>query len=43
MRRQRTAEGVPVDASTWQEILDAAGNLELGVDAAAVNLAAGLA
>ena len=39
-RRQRTAEGVPVDATTWQEIL--AGATKLGVDAAAVNAAAGL-
>ena len=41
MRKQRTADGVPVDAITWQEILDAAG--KLGVDPAAVNTAAGLA
>jgi len=40
-RRQRSAEGVPVDATTWQEILAAAG--KLGLDAAAVNAAAGLA
>jgi uncharacterized oxidoreductase len=40
-RRQRTAEGVPVDATTWQEILD--GAAKLGVDPARVNAAAGLA
>ena len=40
-RQQRTAGGVPVDATTWQEILDAAGTL--GVDPATVNEAAGLA
>jgi uncharacterized oxidoreductase len=40
-RKQRSAEGVPVDGTTWQEILDAAG--KLGLDAAAVNAAAGLA
>jgi uncharacterized oxidoreductase len=39
-RARRTAEGVPVDAITWQEILDAAQSL--GVDPAAVNRAAGL-
>ena len=39
-RARRTAEGVPVDAATWQEILDAARSL--GVDAGAVNAAAGL-
>jgi len=39
-RAQRRAEGVPVDATTWQEILDAAARL--GVDAGAVNAAAGL-
>ena len=38
-RAQRTARGVPVDATTWNEILDAAG--KLGVDPAAVNAAAG--
>ena len=38
-RAQRTADGVPVDATTWSEILDAAG--KLGVDPAAVNAAAG--
>jgi len=40
-RQRRTADGVPVDGTTWQEILDAAGTL--GVDAVAVNEAAGLA
>jgi len=39
-RAQRTAEGVPVDTTTWQEILAAAA--KLGVDAAAVQAAAGL-
>ncbi len=39
-RAQRTAEGVPVDATTWQEILTAAG--KLGVDPAQVHAAAGL-
>ena len=38
-RQQRSAEGVPVDATTWQEIL--AGARKLGVDADAVNAAAG--
>jgi hydroxycarboxylate dehydrogenase B len=38
MRKQRSAEGVPVDATTWREILDAAG--KLGVDGAAVDAAA---
>ena len=38
---RRTAEGVPVDATTWQEILAAAA--KLGVDAAHVQAAAGLA
>jgi len=41
MRNRRSAEGVPVDATTWQEILDAAG--KLGVEPRAVNAAAGLA
>ena len=41
MLKQRTVKGVPVDATTWQEILDAAG--KLGVDPLAVNEAAGLA
>lgn len=40
-RARRSAEGVPVDATTWQEILDAAARL--GVAPAAVNAAAGLA
>jgi uncharacterized oxidoreductase len=40
-RARRTLEGVPVDANTWQEILAAAG--KLGVDAGAVQAAAGLA
>ena len=40
MRARRTAEGVPVDATTWQEILDAAA--QLGVDPLAVQRAAGL-
>ena len=35
----RTAHGIPVDATTWNEILDAAG--KLGVDPVAVNAAAG--
>ena len=37
-RARRTAEGVPVDATTWPEILDAA--TKLGVDAAAVQATA---
>ncbi len=40
-RARRSAEGVPVDPTTWSEILAAAG--KLGVDGAAVNRAAGLA
>ena len=40
-RAQRTADGVPVDGTTWQEILDAAA--KLGLPAGAVNTAAGLA
>jgi len=40
-RAHRTAEGVPVDSNTWQEILDAAASL--GVEPAAVNAAAGVA
>ena len=40
-RARRSAEGVPVDVNTWQEILAAAG--KLGVDAGAVQAAAGLA
>ena len=39
-RARRSAEGVPVDATTWQEILDAAANL--GVAPAQVSAAAGL-
>jgi len=39
-RARRSAAGVPVDATTWQEILDAAG--KLGVAPGAVNAAAGL-
>jgi len=39
-RALRTAQGVPVDATTWSEILEAAG--KLGVDPAAVNGSAGL-
>jgi uncharacterized oxidoreductase len=39
-RARRSAEGVPVDATTWQQILQAASSL--GVDAAAVQRAAGL-
>ncbi|MDQ3215875.1 MAG: Ldh family oxidoreductase, partial [Pseudomonadota bacterium] len=41
MRAQRTALGVPVDAITWKEILEAA--RKLGVDPAEVNAAAGQA
>jgi uncharacterized oxidoreductase len=40
-RAQRSAQGVPVDATTWLEILDAA--RKLGVDPQAVQQAAGLA
>ena len=40
-RARRTADGVPVDATTWQEILAAAA--KLGVDPAQVQAAAGLA
>ena len=39
-RAQRLAQGVPVDATTWQEILTAAG--QLGVEPAQVQAAAGL-
>jgi hydroxycarboxylate dehydrogenase B len=39
-RAQRSRDGVPVDAATWQEILGAAH--KLGVDAARVNALAGL-
>ena len=38
-RAQRTAHGVPVDATTWNEILEAAG--KLGVDPTSVSAAAG--
>jgi hydroxycarboxylate dehydrogenase B len=37
---QRSAQGVPVDAVTWQEILAAAA--KLGVDPSQVNIAAGI-
>ena len=40
-RAQRTAHGVPVDAITWNEILDAAG--KLGLEPTAVSAAAGQA
>ena len=40
-RAQRTAHGVPVDGTTWQEILDAAA--KLGVAPGSINAAAGLA
>lgn len=39
-RAQRTAQGVPVDSTTWQEILDGAGRL--GVSPQAVQSLAGL-
>ena len=39
-RSKRTTQGVPVDETTWNEILDAAA--KVGVDPAAVNAAAGL-
>ncbi len=39
-RARRTKHGVPVDGTTWQEILNAAG--KLGVDARAINDAAGV-
>jgi uncharacterized oxidoreductase len=39
-RARRSAEGIPVDSTTWQEILDAAS--QLGVNPAAVNADAGL-
>jgi uncharacterized oxidoreductase len=39
-RARRTAEGVPIDATTWQEIL--AAGTQLGVGAAQINAAAGL-
>ena len=40
-KAKRMAEGVPVDGTTWGEILAAAG--KLGVEPGAVNAAAGLA
>jgi uncharacterized oxidoreductase len=40
-RAQRLAQGVPVDSTTWSEILD--GAAKLGVDPQAVQRAAGLA
>ena len=40
-RARRSAEGVPVDGTTWQEILGAA--QKLGVEAVRVNASAGLA
>jgi len=39
-RIRRTAEGIPVDGTTWQEILDAAA--KLGVDPSTVNADAGV-
>ena len=39
-RKQRSAEGVLVDGTTWQEILDAA--KKLGLDPARINAAAGI-
>ena len=39
-RTRRSAEGVPVDATTWREILEAA--TKLGVDASTVQAAAGV-
>ena len=39
-RAQRSADGIPVDDTTWREILDAAARL--GVDPTRVNAAAGL-
>ena len=39
-RARRMAQGVPVDATTWQQIVDAAG--KLGVDVGAVRRAAGV-
>ena len=41
MRAQRSGQGVPVDVTTWQEILGAAA--KLGVDPAVVNAAAAIA
>ena len=40
-KARRSAEGVPVDATTWREIIDAAA--KLGIDRASVNAAAGVA
>jgi hydroxycarboxylate dehydrogenase B len=40
-RARRSVEGVPVDSTTWQEILAAA--RKLGLDPSAINAAAGLA
>ncbi len=40
-RARRSVEGVPVDATTWQEILDAAASL--GVEARTINATAGMA
>ena len=40
-RARRSVEGIPVDGTTWQEILDAAA--QLGVDPAAVKADAGIA
>ena len=40
-RKQRTAEGLSVDAATWQEILDA--SVKLGLEPGVVKRAAGLA
>jgi uncharacterized oxidoreductase len=39
-RARRSAQGIPVDATTWQEILEA--GRKLGVDPAQVNTAAGI-
>jgi len=40
MRTKRLAEGIPVDATTWSEILSAAG--ALGIDPADLNRHVGL-
>ena len=40
MREQRLANGLPVDATTWQQILDAAASV--GLDAMALHRSAGL-
>ena len=40
-RKERLAQGLPVDATTWQQILDAA--TSLGLDAQALHRSAGLA